>query len=159
MRRPLVALALWAAPLAAQGVKPIDVGPNTPPLHQLVPLAGIHLDRATGITGNFALLLTDLSTADSYAGWFVGVEGGKRGGRIGLGRGGGPLTSFSGMFRLSYLRAWADGGPVRDGQGYVGIDFRLGIRGITGGVGYDLRVHENGPGPAHFFDASIGIGF
>ena len=143
----------------AQGVVPLGSSENEQRTGRIIPMIGAHWDHATGPSLHLAVIRTDLESSESYGGWLVSAEGGLRGGKFGIGRGGGPTAAFGGMLRVAWMRTWGTGGPLAPDQNFLGFDLRLTVRDLSASRGEYWRVRGNAPDDGHLFDFSFGFGF
>ena len=97
----------------------------------------------------------------SGRGWLLQIEPGQRALKIGLGRGMAstvitpPLTTGRAL-KASYLRGWADGGALRDGNDYLGAEADIAVIGLKGSIGLYKGV---GRDRGMLFTWGIGLGF
>jgi len=138
----------------------VDSAPQVPPppSHRWHLAVGAHYSPVYVLAGHVAVFPKAREDHHGYSGLFFSVEPGVDGGLVGIGIGSDSPFILA-FLRAAFLRTWGDPGEVAANQTFVGLDLRLGVRHVSGGVGWYPRIQGSAPGDGDVWLLNIGIGF
>jgi len=157
----LAVLSIHAPAMCADAQVADSVAPRWAVRHRgVAPLIGVRKGEESGAALSFGAGINGRSGMESWSGTIVAVEPGTRALRVSVGRAAlAPMAIHGVQVRATFLRTWADGGPVAQGQSFVGPELRLSFMLPSVGVGRYWRVRGEGPGDASFWAMTYGLGF